>query len=118
MSKPQFVSLKNGFGDDLLIPHCPFCGIIALKDGSIQECDHLQLIYFGELGEYEFKSKYFEESFSKLSEAEQEDISLETYESCGYDNNLILYEVTNSGMACGPVHYVDIYGYSKYQPGE
>ena len=94
------------------------------EDGAWETtpCDHLAFIFVNEVSEFEYMAPDFEERFDKVSPAEMDDDDDEHwhYETdklpallskAGYGQNLVIFERTCGGMACGPVWYTDLFAF-------
>ena len=82
--------------------------------GSVKPCKHLEFMFVGACADFEHRSKRFEKAWGKAAEADED------FEHCfdrdalgamGYDETLVVFEVTTSGMACGPVSDTVSYGF-------
>jgi hypothetical protein len=93
--------------------HCPICGQAMMSNGSITPCQHLAFIYVGEAGEFEYQSEDFGK---RLATVDIEDLSFDNFHSllkkAGYGNSLLGIEITQGGMACGPVWYTDVFNFN------
>ena len=116
---PQWVEFDLPMSDDIFVPACPFCGKKSFKldkdgVGSVKPCKHLEFMFVGACADFEHRSKRFEKAWGKAAEADED------FEHCfdrdalgamGYDETLVVFEVTTSGMACGPVSDTVSYGF-------
>ncbi|WP_156785486.1 hypothetical protein [Picosynechococcus sp. PCC 7002] len=101
----------------------PCCGqatfTITSDSHNMTPCDHLALIYVGSVGEYVYQSPTFQERTASLGVPDQPFKEFPQYlNQAGYDNQLLLLEITYGGMACGPIWYTDIYGYDYSMIGK
>lgn len=115
-SKLQIVEMENFRGADLLIPCCPYCGKKAVEvdedgAGELNPCPHLEFIRAGDSDDFEYRSDGFAKAWDSLPEDSKWNWDEETLNKCIYGDGLIVFEVTNSGIACGPVSSTDHYGY-------
>jgi hypothetical protein len=116
-SNPQYVSVEQPFGTHQTIVHCPICGQPTIKPGAEDEaceitpCPHLAFIYINEISEFEYKSPDFAKRTKKIEDYELGDDFKKKLKKAGYDNKLLILEITYGGMACGPVWYTDVYGF-------
>ncbi|SMH58440.1 MULTISPECIES: hypothetical protein [Cyanophyceae] len=115
--------MEQPFGIDPPNVHCPICGqatfTITSDSHNMTPCDHLALIYVGSVGEYVYQSPTFQERTASLGVPDQPFKEFPQYlNQAGYDNQLLLLEITYGGMACGPIWYTDIYGYDYSMIGK
>jgi hypothetical protein len=114
---PQYAAVKQTFGCDPAVVHCPICGESAYRVDSKGKqrppCHHLAFIYVGEVGEFVYRSMGFENKFRNVDINE---VSFESFpallEKAGYDNQMLAIEVAYGAMVDGKAHwYKDVYGY-------
>jgi len=114
---PQYVAVKQNFGCDPAVVHCPICGESAYRvdrhGKQRPPCHHLAFIYVGEIGEFVYQSLAFERKFSAV---DINDLSFESFhsllEEAGYDNKMLAIQISYGDMASGKAHwYTDVYGY-------
>ena len=114
---PQYAAVKQTFGCDPAVVHCPICGESAYRVDSHGKqrppCHHLAFIYVGEVGEFVYRSMGFENRFRNV---DINDVSFESFptllEKAGYDNQMLAIEVAYGAMVDGKAHwYRDVYGY-------
>ena len=114
---PQYAAVKQTFGCDPAVVHCPICGESAYRvdrhGKQRPPCHHLAFIYVGEVGEFVYQSMGFESKFRKVDINE---VSFESFpallEKAGYDNQMLAIEVAYGAMVDGKAHwYTDVYGY-------
>ncbi len=114
---PQYAAVKQTFGCDPAVMHCPICGESAYRvdrhGKQRPPCHHLAFIYVGEVGEFVYQSMGFENKFSGV---DINDVSFDTFpallEKAGYDNQMLAIEVAYGSMVDGKAHwYTDVYGY-------
>ena len=122
-TKPQIARVEQPFGIDPPIVHCPICGQATMKideatGGEVTPCDHLAFIHVSE-GGFEYQSEDFEARAQKVEEAEEEnedeeedvDYIEDLLEKAGYQNNMLVIEITYGGMCHAPVYYTDTFGF-------
>ncbi len=107
-SLPQFAEIDLPFGDDAPIVHCPVCGQATMEtaesgEGRVTACPHLVFMFVDLAGEFEYVSNDFEQRLEKAGIAMDsiEDFK-QTLIEAGYGSELLVLDVTSSGMACGP----------------
>ena len=114
---PQYAAVKQTFGCDPAVVHCPICGESAYRVDSQGKqrppCHHLAFVYVGEVGEFVYQSMGFENKFRQVDINE---VSFESFpallEKAGYDNQMLAIEVAYGAMVDGKAHwYTDVYGY-------
>ncbi len=114
---PQYAVVKQTFGCDPAVVHCPICGESAYRVDSHGKqrppCHHLAFVYVGEVGEFVYQSMGFENKFRQVDIKE---VSFESFpallEKAGYDNQMLAIEVAYGAMVDGKAHwYTDVYGY-------
>jgi hypothetical protein len=116
-SEPQYAKVEQPFGLEIPIIHCPICGkaTIEIHDecGEVTPCPHLEFIYVGAAGDFEYTSEEFGQ---KDLDIDEEGIDFDTFKDmlhkASYDNKLLAIEVTYGGMACTPVWYTDVFGFN------
>ncbi len=113
---PQIASIEQPFGCDMPTVHCPICGkaplILSEEDGAtLEPCAHVAFIYIGAYGDFEYRSKDFDKRAQEAKQEFENSLELEALQTLGYDNKLLVLEITYGGMACGPVWYTDAYGF-------
>ena len=118
---PQYAKVELMFGADAPVIHCPVCGKATMEspDDGFSPCAHVSFIYMGVTGEFEYQSDEFA---AKLESADTDNLSFDSFADylagMGYNNKTLALEVTYGGMACGPVWYTDVYGFSFASTGE
>ena len=114
---PQYASVRQNFGCDPAVVHCPICGESAYrlnKQGKqIPPCHHLAFIYVGEVAKFVYQSQDFEKKFKNI---DPKDVNLENLpallEKVGYDNKMLAIEVAYGAMVDSKAAwYTDVYGY-------
>ena len=114
---PQYAAVKQTFGCDPAVVHCPICGESAYRVNEQGKqrppCHHLAFIYVGEVGEFVYQSMGFENKFRQV---DINDVSFESFpallEKAGYDNQMLAIQVAYGAMVDGKAHwYTDVYGY-------
>jgi len=120
-NSPQIARIELANGADAPIVHCPICGNPTLKmindQGQVNPCDHLVFILDCDLAEFEYKSPEFDQKLAATFNWRV--ISLEKVEKSlkklGYNNELLVLEITFGGVACGPYSFTDLvaFDYSK-----
>jgi hypothetical protein len=114
---PQYAAVKQTFGCDPAVLHCPICGESAYRldrhGKQRPPCHHLAFIYVGEVGEFVYQSPGFENKFSGVDINE---VSFESFpvllEKAGYDNQMLAIQVAYGAMVDGKAAwYTDVYGY-------
>lgn len=115
-SLPGYAIVEQPFGIDPPNVHCPICGQPTFNTETggydMSPCGHLAAIYAGSIGEYAYQTPAFEARTVALDLTELAFHEFpEALAEVGYDNHLLLLEITYGGMACGPVWYTDIYAY-------
>jgi hypothetical protein len=114
---PQYAAVKQTFGCDPAVVHCPICGESAYRVDSYGKqrppCHHLTFIYVGEVGEFVYQSMAFENKFRNVDINE---VSIESLpallEKAGFDNQMLAIQVAYGAMVNGKAHwYKDVYGY-------
>ena len=114
---PQYAAVKQTFGCDPAVVHCPICGESAYRKDSQGKqrppCHHLAFIYVGEISEFVYQSMPFENKFRTVDISE---VSFESFptllEKAGYNNQMLAIEVAYGAMVDGKAHwYTDVYGY-------
>lgn len=117
-SAPQYASVEQPFGIKPPVVHCPICGhAVCDADGAFETpCEHLAFVYLDAIGDFPYESA----AFTKRMDAFRDDEDFEGFDwssfpnflkQFGYDNKMLALGVTYGGMACGPVWYLDIYGF-------
>lgn len=105
---PQYVRFEQSLGEDSQPMHCPICG----KSTSKKYCDHLAFIFGVEDEDFCYKSKGFEKKSGCVKSKRLTYGTLRKFlQRVGYKNNLLVIEITYSGMACGPVEFTAVYGF-------
>ena len=115
-SQPQYAAVEQPLDSEPPKVHCPICGQQLIQvEGEVPQvnaCKHLEFIYTGESGDFEYQSPAFKK---RLGTMEPDQISLETLKDTlkkiGYGNTLLAIELTYGGMGCGPVWYTDVYAF-------
>jgi len=117
-SRPQYARIRQPFGCEFPIVHCPICGKATTKAGEDgpdpdhRPCKHLAFIYVDVIGEFGCKSNDFENRIKDIDDLDLDSESFEEFlQRSGYGNNLLAIELTHGGMACGPVWYTDVFGF-------
>jgi len=115
-SLPQYARVEQPFGVEPPSVRCPICGEEGYKmfEGPPWEetCPHLAFLYPSEAGEFVFESKDFEKRTKGLKLGFPGLDNLEDYlQKAGYNNSLLVIEITYGGMACGPTWFTDAYGF-------
>lgn len=111
---PQCAEITIPFGCEPPIVHCPICGQPTLEpeDGGASPCCHVAFIYVSMAGGFQHESDEFKRRTARI---EGEEFTLDTYkeflQKSDYRNELLVLEFTYGGMANGPVHYTDVYGF-------
>jgi hypothetical protein len=110
---PQYARVEQPFGCRYPAVHCPICGQANFVDEEgVTPCPHLAFNYVGELGDFDHQSDSFAE---KTAGVEIDELDFDTMQEfltkAGYDNSLLVLEITYGGMGCGPVWYTDVYGF-------
>jgi hypothetical protein len=114
---PQYAAVKQTFGCDPAVVHCPICGASAYRVNEQGKqrppCHHLAFVYVGEVGEFVYQSMAFENKFRQVDIKE---VSFESFpallEQAGYDNQMLAIQVAYGDMVDGKAHwYTDVYGY-------
>ena len=114
---PQYARVKQKFGCDPAVVHCPICGESAYRVNSQGKqrppCHHLAFIYVGEVAKFVYQSMDFERKFKGI---DLKDVSIESLpallEKVGYDNKMLAIEVSYGAMVEGrAAWYTDVYGY-------
>ena len=117
-STPQYASVEQHFGIEPPVMHCPICGqALCNADGVFETpCEHLAFLYLDDTGDFLHESA----DFKKKIDAFRNDENFEGFDwssfpnflkQLGYDNKMLALAVTYGGMGCGPVWYMDIYGF-------
>lgn len=91
--------------------YCPVCGkAVTTENGpSDNICGHVKFLYVYEAGEFEFiDGKY--ESFLKEFDYESDDDLIEFLMKKIKSESAIAFNLTTSGMDCGPVSFTVTYG--------
>jgi hypothetical protein len=116
-STPQYASVRQAFGCDPAVVHCPICGASAFRTDKLGNqrppCHHLAFIYVGRAGEFGYQSLAFEKKFANVNVS---DVSFQNFQSllekAGYDNKMLAIEVSYGAMdGYKPVWCTDVYGY-------
>lgn len=118
---PQYARVEQPFGEEPVIIHCPVCGqsMIENPHEGVSPCQHTLFIYVGMARDFEYQSEQFRQ---RVAAMKPEDIDFDfeefkdTLVKLGYDNKMLALEITYGGMACGPVWYTDVYGFSFDKP--
>jgi hypothetical protein len=114
-SKPQYAIIERECGGDISA-FCPICGKPTAKssdeDPDYTPCEHLAFLYLGLISDFEYRS----DDFKKRTEAlDRKDLNFDNFqkylEDAGYDNRLLALEISQSGIACGPIGFSEIYGF-------
>lgn len=112
-SLPQYAKVEQTFGAEPPIIHCPVCGEATMDDGYFAPCEHVSFVYMGATGDFEYQSDDFSR---RRTEGDADDLSFDTFRDflakLGCDNKTLALEITYGGMACGPIWYTDVYGFS------
>ena len=113
---PQYASIETPFGCSPPDVRCPICGVSvyqdADEDGNVAYCRHLAFHYSCDCSEFLHASDRFT-AVTREIEAEElrySDIK-EKLTTAGFGNELLILEITCSGMACGPVSSTEIMGF-------
>jgi len=73
---------------------------------------HLAFNYVGEVGDFDHQSEDFAK---RIADVEIDELGFDTMQEllakAGYNDNLLVPEITYGGMGCGPVWYTDVYGF-------
>jgi hypothetical protein len=107
--KPQYAVINQQCDGDLSA-FCPICGKVTAKDGpGYTPCEHLAFMYLNLTDGFEYCSDDFKKRTENL---DLEELTFDTFVDClepaGYDNRLLVVEVTQS---CNPVGVAVIYGF-------
>ena len=108
-----YVKLEQPFGMDPPNVHCPVCGSAVAKEHELTPCEHLVFIYIGDTGEFAYIADPCETALSNIDTAS---LDFETFPEAiaqaGFGRELLAIEITFGGMACGPVWYTDVFGFT------
>jgi len=115
---PQIARIEDKNGENA--PYCPVCGQPTIKfidnqqDINYKPCQHLVFIYVNEIDEFEYKSKDFKKRIKKLysfADDDYFDLNEEVLSTMGYDDSLLVLEITVESMACGPTSSTMIFAF-------
>ena len=116
-SKPRFVSFYYSENEEYPEITCPVCFhkaiIVEVGEAVVSPCPHLAFVRPDGPCTYEYES----DDFSKRRAAAPEDVPeycsdyLDFLVAIGYDEKLVVYEVTCSGVGCGPLTTTDLIGF-------
>lgn len=109
----QFICVDPSDADDAAMVHCPLCGQAALgPDGDAGDCAHLLFVYLCNAGEFEHQRTDFAE---RCCDRDSIDWTLDGFREqldvLGYDARLLVFALRRTGMACGPVGSMELYGF-------
>ncbi len=118
--------------------HCPYCGTPV---GEEEKCPHLVFGYHSEVGLFSVREDFAKlvldrlrhkksdlheqlEEGSQSTPTEESEEDYELFEQCDYEEVLelfkefaqdkegaVIFEVEYWGIACGPVHYIETFGF-------
>lgn len=109
---------------------CPACGkqTVDSEDGLVERpCPHLAFLYLKEIDEFEYikeNVKALVEKERQAADAEKDGKEEERDEMSDYellkkalsqDSAFAIFEITTSGMACGPVSSTVCIGYRLFE---
>jgi len=116
-SKPGFESLCYSNNEEYPDIICPLCAhkVIVVENGeaTVSQCPHLVFVRPDRPCVYEYES----DDFSKRRAVAPDDVPeycsdfIDFLVAIGYDEKLFVYEVTYSGMGCGPFTTTDFIGF-------
>lgn len=140
-----YARISQPFGLAPPVVHCPICGqpqAVADAQGFLESspCPHNAFIYLDEVSEFEHQSAEFANRLAELRKAgllkdpdateSEDDAEVDlcdniwlpdlprALEQMGYGAELVVFEITYGGMACGPVWSTDVYGFDYDTLGE
>lgn len=116
--------------DDERSLNCPICGkpwITTNKNNDVKRdaCTHLRfewteggIEFFGDWKTKEFEKAYIDASMKYYESKDPEEYSVDCFDSDVIDEYDFpgideIYEVTESGVACGPVSFTVFYGIKR-----
>jgi len=112
---PQHVSFCQPLGWTDPLIHCPLCGkaTVIRTTGEVDPCPHLLFVHYGVSGCFEHVSDDLSARLEKLGGEEAFDCSdfPGSLRQAGYDDSVLVLEVTYGGIACGPAWSTDTYGF-------
>ena len=109
---------------------CPACGkqTVDPEDGLVEPpCPHLEFLYLTEIDEFEYIKENVKDLLEKERQAgdaeedgkEEERDEMSDYEllknHMSRDSTFVIFELTTSGMACGPVSSTVCIGYRLFE---
>lgn len=105
--------------DSTIVVHCLVCGNAPNRPGEspddywiFEPCSHLAFAWEDASGEYMHQSEDFARRLEAIDEDDLEDLyAEEVWGALGYGSDLVVVEVTQSGMACGPFAISAFYGF-------
>lgn len=91
--------------------YCPVCGkAVTTENGPSDDiCGHVKFLYVDEVGEFEFIDSNYE-SLLKEFDYESDDDQIEFLMKKVKSESAIAFNLTTSGIACGPVSSSVTYG--------
>ena len=123
-SKPQLIVIDAVGSGEYFVPHCPVCGNAAIdpEAGGYEPCSHLQFIYSMRLLDFEYANHFTSSTVTaKALRQSSEDCLTEdegwgewlcrTLGAAGFGSETLVFEVTNGGLAAGPVEETLAWGF-------
>ena len=120
----NYVELEQPRGAEPPIGYCPICGqpSITFNEegyGEYSPCAHLEFTYNTTAGELGYRTEEFESKIFSLEEnieGEAPNFSInnlpQVLERMGYGKELLVLAIEFSGMACGPMADIAVFGYN------
>ena len=113
--KPQLANVEQPFGMEPPQVHCPICGKTPFPDmdniEGVEACAHLMFVFYGVVGEFDFKAPAFEAKFEPVEDDFDSSEPVKAFAKAGYKNELLILQITYGGMGHGPSWYTDLYGF-------
>ncbi len=93
--------------------HCPACGKPAFAAARApRPCEHLEFVYSGKLGVFEYRSATF---LQRCAKAALQEVTLDQLADyvlrIGRSNSLLAIEVTYGAINGRPAWHTDVYGF-------
>lgn len=118
----QTLSMEWPFDAEAPDVHCPACGAQVLKknDAVTQPaCAHVKFVYLAEIDDFDYLDARIESQLEERRNAAPDDDLSNGEMLRGLDgpSTCFVYELTTSGMACGPVSSTVRIGFDLAAPG-
>lgn len=119
----QVLKIDWPFGAEPPKLFCPACGTLV-DDENEHYCEHVEFIFIPETDDFHYESDGFKEISEVFRNAidnaeEDSDESLVTMHEklleLDDQGASFIMDVTTSGMACGPVSFKVLYGFTLYK---